>query len=259
MISLIPVLLRPLPADKGELLCACAQGVLHKHSMTAAPPSVQPQSYPPSDGVRCSDISSLFQDHRLEDNELLRVPLFVPHPAQLSPQCLHKLSPDFPARCVIAPQWHDREVKPPRLPHRVVANAAVKVCARVGVDPVSVELPETEFLRGRSVPWISPILPFPIRRCRRLTAPFLSLRASGPHLLRGCWFVSARAVLFPLYLLMRPGLPSLVYSKKGFSLCTLEQKRKMQLHYHIVHKRNMYFWGKSRKCQRQRNYQIGRK
>ena len=34
---------------------------------------------------------------------------------------------------------------------------------------------------------------------------------------------------------------------------------KMQLHYHIVHKGNMHFWGKLRKFQRQRNYHLGGK
>ena len=34
----------------------------------------------------------------------------------------------------------------------------------------------------------------------------------------------------------------LVYSKRVFALCTSDQKRKMWLHYHIVHKGNMYFW-----------------
>ena len=36
----------------------------------------------------------------------------------------------------------------------------------------------------------------------------------------------------------------LVYSTKGFARCTLEQNRKMWLHYHIVHRGNMHFWGK---------------
>ena len=54
------------------------------------------------------------------------------------------------------------------MPRRIVADSAVKVCARVGMDPVSVDLPETEVLRGQSVPWIFPVLPFPIRRFLRL-------------------------------------------------------------------------------------------
>ena len=33
----------------------------------------------------------------------------------------------------------------------------------------------------------------------------------------------------------------------------------MQLHYNILQKENMHFWEKSRKCQRQRNYQLVRK
>ena len=106
----------------------------------------------------------LLQDHCLEDDEPLQVPPSVPHPEQLSPQRLNESSPDFPAWHVIAPRWHDRKVTPPRLPHLVVADAAVEVCARVGVDPVSVDLSETDVLRGRGVTRPVPLFPFPIRR-----------------------------------------------------------------------------------------------
>ena len=43
---------------------------------------------------------------------------------------------------------------------------------------------------------------------------------------------------------------------RGFLLYTSEQKRKIQLHYHIVHKGNVNFEGKSRKYQRKRNYHL---
>ena len=145
----------------------------------------------------------------MEDNETLRVPLYVPYPAQLSPQCLHEESPNLPAWGAIAPQWHEPEVTPPHLPRRIFDNAAVEVCARVGVDPVSVDLPYTEVLLGWSVPWLIPLLPFPIRRFCRLAATFLSLRANGCCLRRGCRFVSARSVLFSLSFRTRPGLPYL--------------------------------------------------
>ena len=56
-----------------------------KHLEAPCTNSVQPLPYPPSDGVGCGDMSGLLQDHRLEDDEPLQVPLSVLHPAQLSP------------------------------------------------------------------------------------------------------------------------------------------------------------------------------
>ena len=46
---------------------------------------------------------------------------------------------------------------------------------------------------------------------------------------------------------------------KWFCTVYFGANEKMQLHYHIVHKGNMIFWGKSRKRQRQRNYHLERK
>ena len=116
-------------------------------------------------------MSGLLQDHRLEDDEPLRVSLSVLHPLQLSPQCLHEVSPNLPTRRVISPRWRDLAVTPPRLSRRVVTNSAVEVYARVGVDPFSKDLPETEVLRDWGVPWLVPLLPFPIRGFWRLVAP----------------------------------------------------------------------------------------
>ena len=65
VIRLCPVLRGLLPAGYDELLCARAQGVLHDHPMSAVLPIVQPLSYPPSDGVGCSDMSGSLQDHSL--------------------------------------------------------------------------------------------------------------------------------------------------------------------------------------------------
>ena len=59
---------------------------------------------------------------------------------------------------------------------------------------------------------------------------------------------------FSIVTLMNSGQTCLFH--KGFSLYTSEQKIKMQLHYHIVHKGNMHFGGKARKCQRQINYHL---
>ena len=51
--------------DDGEVLCAHAQGDLHKHPMSAGLPSVQTIPYPPFHGVGCGDMSGSLQDHRL--------------------------------------------------------------------------------------------------------------------------------------------------------------------------------------------------
>ena len=48
--------------------------------------------------------------------------------------------------------------------------------------------------------------------------------------------------LFSIITLMNLGHTCLFH--KGFLLFTLEKNRKIQLHYHIVHKGNMHFWGK---------------
>ena len=137
MIRLCPVLLGILPVGDGEVLCTCAQGVLHEHPMSDGLPRVHPISDTPSDGVGCGDMSGLLQNHCMEDDGLLQVPLSVLHPAQLSPQRLDESCPDFPAWCIILPRWHDREAPPPRLPRRVIVGAAVKVCARVGLLPLT--------------------------------------------------------------------------------------------------------------------------
>ena len=85
MIRLCPVLRRLLPAGDGEVLCACVQGILYKHTIFALLPSVQSLPYLPSDDVGYGDMSGLLQDHILEDDEPLRVPLYVPHPDKLLP------------------------------------------------------------------------------------------------------------------------------------------------------------------------------
>ena len=174
--------------------------VLHEHPVMAGLTSGQPLSYPPSDGMGCGDMSGSFQDHNLEDDEPLRVPLSVLDPSQLSPQCLHEASPNLPAWRVIVPRWRDHEVMPPRLPCRVIANSASEVCARVDVDPVSIDLPETEVIRGQCLPWLVPLIPFPISRFRRLAALFPSLRAAGRRSWRGGRFVyhSAESIMMIL-------------------------------------------------------------
>ena len=138
----------------------------------------------------------LFQDHCLEDDELLRVPLSVPHPSQISHQFLQEASPSLPACRIIAPQWHDREVTPPPLPLCVVPDSAIKVCARDDMNPFSVDLPETKVLRGWGVPRLVPLLPFPLRWCRHWAALLSPRFSAGRHLL--CWSLFPATLSFLL-------------------------------------------------------------
>ena len=140
MVYLCPVICRLLPLGDGEVLCARAQDVLDKHPIFAVLPSVQALHCPPSDSMGYGDMLVSLQYHLLEDDEPLRVPLSVPHPPHLSPKRLNETSPNFPARRVITPIWHDHEVTPPILPRRVVADAAFYMGARVTVNPFSVDL-----------------------------------------------------------------------------------------------------------------------
>ena len=88
-------------------------------------------------------MTGLSQDHRLEDDELLQVPPSIPHPLHLLPKRPDELSSDFPTPRVIAPRWHAHEVTLPRLPCRVVSDAAVQVRAVIFVYAFSVDLLET--------------------------------------------------------------------------------------------------------------------
>ena len=143
MVSLGPVLLRLLLPVYSKVLLACLQGAFDQHHVFALPPGVQPLFDAPMDRLGCGDMAVSLKDDRLKDDEPLRVPPSVPHPLQLLPQCPDEPTPDFPTRRVIAPRWHDCEVAPPRVPRRFVADASVQVRARIGMNPVSIDLPET--------------------------------------------------------------------------------------------------------------------
>ena len=90
----------------------------------------------------CSDVLGLLQDHRLKDDEPLQVSQSVPHPPQLLPERPNKAPPESPARRVIEPQWHDRDVTSPRLPRSIIVDASVKVGARVGMTPGLGRIPD---------------------------------------------------------------------------------------------------------------------
>ena len=143
MVSLGPVLRRLLPLGNGKVLLAGPHGIFGQHRMLAFPPGIQPFFYSMSDRLGFGNMTGSLQDHCLEDDEPLRVPPSIPHPLHLLPQRPEKPSPDFLTWHVIAPRWHDREVTPPRLPRRVVADASVQVRAGICVNPVSVDLLET--------------------------------------------------------------------------------------------------------------------
>ena len=97
-------------------------------------------------------------------------------------------------------------------------HTTVKVCARVGLYPVSVDLHKKEFLWGRGLLWIVHLLPFPICGIRRLISPSPSLRSASCRLWRLCGFVSAWSVLFPLSFYAHRSLPSLRAPVPPFSL-----------------------------------------
>ena len=76
-------------------------------------------------------------------------------------------------------------------------HTTVKVCARVGLYPVSVDLHKEEFLWGPGLLSLAPLLPFPICGIRCLIAPYPSLCSASCRLWRLCGFVSAWSILFP--------------------------------------------------------------
>ena len=73
MVSLGPVLCRLLPPGDGKVLLACPQRVLSQHCEFAFPPGVQPLFDAPADRLGCGDMTGLFKDHQLKDNEPLQV------------------------------------------------------------------------------------------------------------------------------------------------------------------------------------------
>ena len=75
--------------------------------------------------------------NRYEFHRLFRTPCIY------TPQSPDEPSADLPTRHIIAPRWHKRKVTPPRLPRRVIFDAAIEICAQVPVNPVFVDLPET--------------------------------------------------------------------------------------------------------------------
>ena len=151
-------------------------------------------------------MTDLLQDHRLKDDEQLRVPQSVPHTMQLLHQGYQKVSPDLPSWRVVAPVGNDRKVTPPPLPIIIVPDASTKVSARVGVNPVPIDFLELEVLLGWGVArQISPP-PLPILLFQRMVAPALSLRLAG--LCSGSsGEVTGRSFPFPFSSCTRPCLP----------------------------------------------------
>ena len=72
------------------------------------------------------------------------------------------MSPYLPTWRVVALVGHDREVTPPSLPSLIVRDSSMEVSAGVGVQPVPIDLLESEVLRGQSVAQEISILPLPV-------------------------------------------------------------------------------------------------
>ena len=134
MVDICPVLLVLHSAVIGEGLLTHVQGILYQHSITTCILGVKNLLNTPPDCVGCGDMTGLLQDHRLKDDEPLRVPQSVPHPVQLFHQGHHKASPDLPTWRVVAQGGNYREVTPPPLPNLIVPDTSIKVNARVGTN-----------------------------------------------------------------------------------------------------------------------------
>ena len=162
-----------------DLLHASVQGLLYQHPVLARLPGVEPLLDPPPDSVVCSNISGLFQDHCLKDNEPLQVPLSFLHPTQIFDQCPLEETPYLPTWRVVAPGGDDHKVMPPPLPRLVVCYDSIEVSSGIGMRLVPVDLLDSEVLSGWGVSQQISLLPFPVLWLQRLVAPALSLRPSG--------------------------------------------------------------------------------
>ena len=119
--------------------------------MSTCFPGVEPLPDPPPYRVGWGDILRSLQDHRLKDDEPLRVPLSVPLPTHLFNQGPEKATPYISTWRVITTVGNDCEVTLSPLPHLVACDAPVEVIAGVGVHLVPIDLLESEVLRGRGV------------------------------------------------------------------------------------------------------------
>ena len=143
MLGLSSMLSGFITADVGNVLRARAQCVIHEHCVLSRLPSVQALLDPLAYVLRCRDMAGPLERHRLKDYETLRVTPPVAHPPQILHQGVYVSPPHLPARRFVASQWNDREVTPPPLALPFIRYPAVQMGARVPMDPVSVDLPET--------------------------------------------------------------------------------------------------------------------
>ena len=98
---------------------------------------------------------------------------------------------------------------PPPLPSLVVPNSAMKVSARVGANPVPIDLLESEVLWGWGVARQIASLPLPFHLIKRLVDPALSLHLSGIRPGKS-GKVTSRSFSFPFHSCARPCLPPCV-------------------------------------------------
>ena len=71
MLGISYVLLGLLSTSGGEVLRACAQGILYQHPVTPYLLGVKFLLNPPTDFMGCGDMTGLLQDHCLKDDETL--------------------------------------------------------------------------------------------------------------------------------------------------------------------------------------------
>ena len=110
MVCLRPVLRRLLSPGGSQIFLARPEGVPDKHRMLVTTPSIQHLLDPAPDRMGCRDLSGLFQDHGLEDNEPLRVPPSVPHLLNLGAEHTSEPAADLPTRHVIATNIHIQRI-----------------------------------------------------------------------------------------------------------------------------------------------------
>ena len=179
MVGLSSEFLGLLSAGNSEVFCAREQGLLYQHPVTPCLTGVKPLLNPLSYCLGCGEMTGLLQNNSLKDYQPLQVPQSVPHPAQLFHQGHHKASPDLPNWIIVAPGGHDRKVTPPPLTSLIVPYAAMKFSARVRVNPVSVDLFESEVLWGQGVARNIIPIPLPVLLIQKLFYPASLLRPSG--------------------------------------------------------------------------------
>ena len=101
-----PVLLKTVVARVRDAMIAHASHILNHNLVLARLPCIYIFPYPTSDCPISNHVAHALQNHRLEDDEMLRVPPTCPNYPELVAQSPHKSSPHLPSWCVVPPLWH---------------------------------------------------------------------------------------------------------------------------------------------------------